>query len=98
MGRPKRQSGGHIIQRSEELFRQSVHAGKPDYSYLALAIGASPGSPPPWAILECIEFRSALQVKAARGDANVSGILDDMVRLLDSLQHNWWLQTGGDVA
>jgi hypothetical protein len=96
MGRPIRHSGGYKIQNAETLFRQSVEAGKPDFSYIALAIGTSPGSPPPWAILQCIELRSAMQMSTARGHPNVSGILDDIIRLLDRLQHNWWMQTGGD--
>jgi hypothetical protein len=96
MGRPKRHSGGYAIQHAEELFRQSVEAGKPDYNYVALAIGSFPGSPPLWAVMECIEHRCDVEMRVARGQANVSAVLDDVIRLLDRLQHKFWLQTGGD--
>lgn len=98
VGRPRRNSGGHVIQHAEELFRQSVKAGKPDFSYVALAIGSCPGAPPTWAIIECIEHRCDVEMKAARGHTNVSAILDDIIRILDGLQHDFWQRTGGGGA
>lgn len=86
VGRPKRHSGGYAIENAEELFTKSVEAGDPDYSYVAMAIGAMPGSPPPWAVLECINLRCTEQMKAARGLPMVEPILDDMVRHFDSME------------
>ncbi len=84
MGRPKRHSGGHSIHHAEEMFRQSVANRNPDYSYVALAIGAAPQAPPSWAVLACIELRQQRERQPARGNAaEIEGILDDMVRFYD---------------
>lgn len=86
MGRPRRLSGATKIGNAEELFRKSVAEGKPDYEYVALAIGDRPFDPPAWAILECIELRGDTSRAAMRGhDGRASqhamrNILDEIVR------------------
>lgn len=84
MGRPKRMSGHNEIANAQKLFERSQADGKPDYRYVALAIGASPGAPPDWAMLACIELRSTTEHRAARGIANdIEFVLDEVVRLFD---------------
>jgi hypothetical protein len=80
-GRPLKFGGGYNIQHAHELFRASEAQGNPDYTSVALAIGASPANPPPWAILACIEAIQAAEQSAARGRArDMPPILDDLVR------------------
>ena len=67
MGRPRRLSAATKIANAEELFRQSVAEGKPDYGYVALAIGDRPFDPLAWAVLECIELRGDTSRGAMRG-------------------------------
>lgn len=84
MGRPKRQSGSTIIAQAEMLFVRSVEAGKPDFRYVALAIGATPQSPPDWAMLACIELRRDTDGQPGRGNSSdIEGILDGIVRFYD---------------
>lgn len=81
MGRKKQYGPGYDIHHAEELFEQSVERKKPDYRYVALAIGKSPVAPPDWAILACIQARQEEERKAASLTPDlVSPVLDDLVR------------------
>ena len=94
MGRKKQVGAGYNIYRAEELFRQSEADGKPDYKYVALAIGAAPAAPPSWAVLACIELRQEEEGQAARGHpTKVSAVLDDLVRFFDQKQREFERQS-----
>ena len=103
MGRPRRLSGATKIANAEELFRQSVAEGKPDYGYVALAIGDRPFDPPAWAVLECIELRGDTSRGAMRGhDGPASkhamrNILDEIVRYYLAAELNHEKATGISV-
>jgi len=87
MGRNKRLGGGYTIHNAEQLFEQSKADGKPDYRYVALAIGNAPASPPTWAICACIDARQEEEQKVARGVANdIPAILDEIVRFYERSQ------------
>lgn len=89
-GRKSRYGAGYAIEHAERLFRQSVDEKRPDYKFVALAIGAAPASPPSWAIFECIQLRQREERNAGRGhEQNVSDILDDVVRFYDRAQRNF---------
>ena len=89
MGRRKRYGGSYTVENAEKLFQQSVALGKPDYQLVALAIGACPSAPPSWAVLACIELRQQYERLPARGnDAEMSFILDDLVRFFDRAGRN----------
>lgn len=90
MGRKKRYGAGYEIQHAERLFLQSVAEGEPEYRYVALAIGSTPGSPPPWAMFACIELRQSEELKAARGNlTDIPFILDELVRFYDHKQRDF---------
>ncbi len=98
VGRKPRRSGNYTIKRAEHLFAQSVADGRPDYKYVALAIGAVPGSPPDWAIWACVELRLDEERKAARGnDDDIPAILDDLVRHYDREQRKFEHQSTGGL-
>ncbi len=89
-GRKKLLDGSEVIRRAEELFQASVEVGKPDFNYVAMAIGASPLYPPDWAIFACINLKMrtemnppiATQLQTPSG-VNVTGkVLDDAIRTL----------------
>lgn len=86
MGRPRKLSGATKIAKAEQLFRQSMMAGTPDYEYIALAIGERPFDPPDWAMLECIELHSNTIKASTRGNDNATSrhamrqILDKIIR------------------
>lgn len=80
-GRKPGLSGSYVINRAEDLFDQSCAEGKPDFHYVALAIGANPASPPDWAMLACIEAHDAKVRNAAAGiDNDIPIVLDGIVR------------------
>lgn len=90
MGRKARHGGGYTVRHAEELFKQSVADGKPDYRYVALAIGSAPASPPPWAMWACVELRQQEERIAARGiDSEIADILDLLVRFFDEKQQEF---------
>ncbi|WP_157096590.1 hypothetical protein [Tsuneonella dongtanensis] len=80
MGNKRLLSGPNEIINAERLFRQSVQRGKPDFRFVALAIGENPYRPPTWAIWECIIEKDRAARKAASGTREVSDILDEVVR------------------
>lgn len=89
MGRRKRHGGSFTVENAETLFQQSVAVGKPDYHLVALAIGARPSAPPSWAVWACIELRQQHERLPARGnDAEMSYILDELVRVFDRAGRN----------
>jgi hypothetical protein len=91
VGAKQRLPFGYIVEQAEQLFAQSVASGKPDYKYVALAIGASPAAPPDWAVGACIELRRAEEQKSSRGICNdVSDILDEMVRHFDRTERAFY--------
>ena len=93
-GRKKKYGGAFTIEHSQMLFEQSVASGHPDYSFVALAIGSVPGSPPDWAIWACIKLRQAEERKAARGiDNDIPAILDEVVRYYDKKQREFERQS-----
>lgn len=90
MGRRPRVGGGYEVERAKELFDLSVQQGKPDYRYIAIAIGASPTMPPPWAVFACIDARVAAERGVARGnDAQMDNILDQIVRVYDAAERDF---------
>lgn len=80
MGNKKLRSGQNDILNAKQLFQRSIKAGKPDFRFVALAIGESPLRPPTWAVWECILEKDRTSPKAASGTKEVSVILDEMVR------------------
>lgn len=90
---PKPKYGGtYAIQNSRQLFEQSCAEGSPEYKYVALAIGSSPGAPPDWAMWACIEARQVEERSAARGiDPDIPAILDEIVRFYDRKQREFEL-------
>jgi hypothetical protein len=83
VGRRERFGGSYTIHHAEELFWQSVAAGSPDYTFVALAIGASPAAPPSWAVWACIDARQNTERQTARGPDKITPpILDELVRHL----------------
>lgn len=67
MGNTRKMSGGEEIANAKELFDKGVSNGKPDFRYVALAIGATPASPPRWAMLECLlEYEQTLRLTSSR--------------------------------
>jgi hypothetical protein len=90
-GRKRRFPLGYTLEHARQLFEQSVAERKPDFRYVALAIGATPAAPPDWAIWACIEARRDEEGKSARGhDETVSVILDELVRFFDQSQRNFY--------
>lgn len=78
MGRPKVPSGGSEIVGVKELFDKSVEKGRPDFRYLALAIGSSPAKPPTWAMLECrFEFERTRRQASSETD-HLHKMLDEI--------------------
>jgi hypothetical protein len=89
MGRRKRHGGSFTVANAEQLFQQSLAEGKPDYQFVALAIGACPAAPPSWAVWACIELRQQHERLPARGNvAEMSDILDELVRFFDRAGRN----------
>ncbi len=81
----KRKTSGHYeISEAQSLFEQSKAIGKPDFRYVALAIGNCPPKPPQWAIEACIAERNETQIQPFSLEKRRTGIiLDEVVRVLD---------------
>jgi len=90
MARGSKKSGQSEIDNAKELFEQSVERGRPDYRFVALAIGAASIRPPLWAIEACILERETTERMPAAGTVadEVGEVLDQMVRYLAVLQQD----------
>lgn len=86
MGRPKLISGYAEIANAERMFRQSVKNRKPDFRYVALAIGASPLKPPRWAVWECIMEHDRTAGRPASNVGKLGELLDEVVRVYARVQ------------
>lgn len=80
MGNRKLRSGPNEVINAERLFRQSVENGRPDFRFVAIAIGECPFRPPTWAIWECILEKDRTARRAPSGTKEVGEILDEVVR------------------
>lgn len=80
MGAKRLRSGPNEIENARNLFEASVEKRKPDYRYVALAIGENPLKPPIWAVWACIELRDAAMNSAASKVAHTSLAMDEIVR------------------
>lgn len=58
----------------------------PDFRYIAIAIGAEPTRPPPWAVWQCILEKDRTARRAATNTVEVHRILDEVVRYLATEQ------------
>ena len=97
MGRKPGQSGAQAIRDAEYLFGQSVEIGRPDFTYVALAIGNTPHAPPLWAVLACIELRQRSEGKPALGNSlEIENILDKIIRFYDRKQRLFEKSLGKD--
>jgi hypothetical protein len=92
MGNKRRSSGHTEVENARQLFEQSRERGKPDFRFVALAIGSAPVRPPAWAIRACIEECEATELRSAALSPHVDVVLDEMIRVLDEHQ-----QKGGDL-
>ena len=80
MANKRSTSGAKEIINAEELFRKSVSANKPDYRYVALAIGQNAVVPPRWAIIECILARKAAEgAPSLKPTIRAGEILDQII-------------------
>jgi hypothetical protein len=85
MARPKNNSGHWTVENAEQLFVKSVADGKPDFRFVALAIGSAPVSPPRWAVWACIEERDRELRKPPSTSAEaqkINVVLNELVRFL----------------
>lgn len=90
MARGSKKSGQSEIDNAQVLFRQSVERGRPDYRFVALAIGAASIRPPSWAIKACILEREKTERMPAAGTVadEVGEVLDQMIRYFASWQQD----------
>lgn len=88
MTRRPKHSGQHDIDHARENFEASVKAGRPDYRFVALAIGAAPVAPPEWAMLACIaeKEREEKRSAAVAGGDSIDAVLDELIRFYDREQ------------
>lgn len=92
MGNKRRSSGHAEVENARQLFEQSKERRKPDFRFVALAIGSFPIKPPAWAIRACIEECEATELRSAALSPHVDKVLDEVVRVLDEHQ-----QASGDL-
>lgn len=83
VGRPPRLIGPKQIQDAEVMFKQSVENGKPDYRFVAIAIGSEPILPPTWAMLACVKLAMSMERTAGNDTERRDGdVLDETIRVI----------------